>query len=212
MGERVRLLSATIDALLGQMDDEGGKEATPASPRRRRCSRARGPGSTEAGLRSTMELDVQRHERIIAPSSWCWEEMDSLDQILAKSPQISEYESYRAVRRLGGGPKLTWGPVKWAVDVEVSLTDFVARQHVVFVIEAPSLETRASRPGPPRSLRPGRRQTKLDYRCGLEVRHRMASRMRGVFNEILEDLAHSILHRVKVKSEQRRLAQERLLK
>ena len=40
----------------------------------------------------------------------------------------------------------------------------------------------------------------------------MASRMRGVFTEILEDQAHSILHRVKVKSEQRRLAQERLLK
>ena len=30
MGERVRLLSATIDALLGQMDDdEGGKDAAP---------------------------------------------------------------------------------------------------------------------------------------------------------------------------------------
>jgi polyhydroxyalkanoate synthesis repressor PhaR len=30
MGERVRLLSATIDALLGQMDDEGGKDAAPS--------------------------------------------------------------------------------------------------------------------------------------------------------------------------------------
>ena len=35
MGERVRLLSATIDALLGQMDDGGGKEPkepVPAQP------------------------------------------------------------------------------------------------------------------------------------------------------------------------------------
>jgi hypothetical protein len=31
MGERVRLLSATIDALLGQMD-QGGEEAPPARP------------------------------------------------------------------------------------------------------------------------------------------------------------------------------------
>jgi hypothetical protein len=40
----------------------------------------------------------------------------------------------------------------------------------------------------------------------------MASRMRGLFNEIAEDQAHSLVHRVKVKAEQRRLAQERLLK
>lgn len=32
MGERVRLLSATIDALLGQMDEHGGEEAAPAKP------------------------------------------------------------------------------------------------------------------------------------------------------------------------------------
>jgi polyhydroxyalkanoate synthesis repressor PhaR len=32
MGERVRLLSATIDALLGQMDDEGGRDAAPSEP------------------------------------------------------------------------------------------------------------------------------------------------------------------------------------
>jgi len=34
MGERVRLLSATIDALLGQMDHGGAEDAGPASPTR----------------------------------------------------------------------------------------------------------------------------------------------------------------------------------
>lgn len=32
MGERVRLLSATIDALLGQMDQQGGDDAGPSPP------------------------------------------------------------------------------------------------------------------------------------------------------------------------------------
>ena len=32
MGERVRLLSATIDALLGQMDEGGGSEPVPTKP------------------------------------------------------------------------------------------------------------------------------------------------------------------------------------
>jgi hypothetical protein len=36
-----------------------------------------------------MELEVHRHERIIAPLQLVWEEMDSLEQILAKTPQIS---------------------------------------------------------------------------------------------------------------------------
>jgi polyhydroxyalkanoate synthesis repressor PhaR len=51
MGERVRLLSATIDALLGQMDQApGGEEAaTPppakASPARKRAGQSRPPRS-----------------------------------------------------------------------------------------------------------------------------------------------------------------------
>lgn len=44
MGERVRLLSATIDALLGQMDDEGGRDAasseTPKPAARKRAGQA----------------------------------------------------------------------------------------------------------------------------------------------------------------------------
>jgi carbon monoxide dehydrogenase subunit G len=157
-----------------------------------------------------MELEVQRHERINAPLQLVWEEIDSLDQILAKTPQISEYDVIPGGQKARGKTKLTWGPVKWAVDVDVALTDFVPRQHVTFVIEAHSLETRGEVTVAIASI--GEGETKLNYRCTLEVRHRMASRMRGLFTEILEDQAHSILHRVKVKSEQRRLAQERLLK
>jgi polyhydroxyalkanoate synthesis repressor PhaR len=46
MGERVRLLSATIDALLGQMDQEGGEDAgsgpdKPAKPRPSKAPAAR---------------------------------------------------------------------------------------------------------------------------------------------------------------------------
>jgi hypothetical protein len=33
-----------------------------------------------------MEIDVERHERITAPVQLVWDEIDSLEQILAKSP------------------------------------------------------------------------------------------------------------------------------
>ena len=47
MGERVRLLSATIDALLGQMDEGGDKEPVPTQPSKPAPARKRaGPART----------------------------------------------------------------------------------------------------------------------------------------------------------------------
>lgn len=157
-----------------------------------------------------MELEVQRHERINAPLQLVWEEMDSLDQILAKSPQISQYDVVPGGQKARGRSKLAWGPVKWVVEVEVEIVEFQPRQHLAFTIDGPSLEVSYAVAVDLTSV--GEGETKLDYRGHLDVRHRMASRMRGLFNEIVEDQAHSLVHRVKVKAEQRRLAQERLLK
>jgi carbon monoxide dehydrogenase subunit G len=157
-----------------------------------------------------MELEIQRQERINAPLQLVWEEMDSLEQILAKSPQISEYDVVPGGQRARGRAKLAWGPVKWTVDLEVEIVEFQPRQRLGFSIDAPSMEVHYEATIDLVSV--GEGETKLDYRGRLDVRHRMAGRMRGVFNEIAEDQAHSLVHRVKVKAEQRRLAQERLLK
>jgi carbon monoxide dehydrogenase subunit G len=156
-----------------------------------------------------MELEVQRHERIMAPLQLVWEEMDSLEQILAKTPQITDYDVVPGGQRARGKTKLAWGPVKWTVEVDVEIVEFVPSQRLGLAIDAPALEVRYEFAI---DLAPiGEGETKLDYSGHLNVRHRMASRMRGLFNEIAEDHAHSLVHRVKVKAEQRRLAQERLL-
>ena len=157
-----------------------------------------------------MELEVQRHERIMAPLQLVWEEMDSLDQILAKSPQISEYDVVPGGQKARGRTKLAWGPVKWVVEVDIEIVEFQPRQRLAFSIDGPALEVRYDATIDLVSI--GEGETKLDYRGHIDVRHRMASRMRGLFNEIAEDQAHSLVQRVKVKAEQRRLAQERLLK
>jgi carbon monoxide dehydrogenase subunit G len=157
-----------------------------------------------------MELEVERHERVNASLQLVWEEMDSLEQILAKTPQISDYEVVPGGQKARGRAKLAWGPVKWTVDLEVTVTDFRPRQRIAFVIDAPTLEVHYECAIELASI--GEAETKLDYRGHIDVRHRMAGRMRGLFNEIAEDQAHSLVHRVKVKAEQRRLAQERLLK
>jgi carbon monoxide dehydrogenase subunit G len=157
-----------------------------------------------------MELEVQRHERIMAPLQLVWEEMDSLEQILAKSPQISQYDVVPGGQKAHGVTKLAWGPLKWTVDIEAEITDYLPLQRLAFGLDGPSLEVRYE--GAVEISPVGEGETKLDYRGHLDVRHRMAGRMRGLFNEIAEDQAHSLVHRIKVKAEQRRLAQERLLK
>lgn len=157
-----------------------------------------------------MELDVERHERINAPLLLVWEEMDTLEQILSKTPQISDFDIVPGGQTARGRAKLAWGPVKWAVEVEVTIVEFLPRQRIGYHVDSPSLEVRSETTIDIVSI--GEGETKLDYRGHIDVRHRMASRMRGLFNEIVEDQAHSLVHRVKVKAEQRRLAQERLLK
>jgi carbon monoxide dehydrogenase subunit G len=157
-----------------------------------------------------MELEVHRHERILAPLQLVWEETDSLHQILAKSPQISEYDIVPGGQKARGKTRLAWGPVKWTLDIDVEITEFEPRQRIGFSIEAPAMEVRYQAAVDLAAV--GDNETKLEYRGHLDVQHRMANRMRGLFNEIAEDQAHSLINRIKVKAEQRRLAQERLLK
>jgi polyhydroxyalkanoate synthesis repressor PhaR len=52
MGERVRLLSATIDALLGQMDQEPAPEATSPAPAKSQPSKSPAPRRTGQARRS----------------------------------------------------------------------------------------------------------------------------------------------------------------
>lgn len=157
-----------------------------------------------------MEIELQRHERILAPLLLVWEEIDSLEQILAKSPQISAFDMVPGGQQARGKTRLAWGPVKWTADLEVEIIEFRPQQRIAFRIDAPALEVHVEAA---LDLAPvGEGETKIDYQGHLDVRHRMASRMKGLFTEIAEDHAHSLVHRVKIKAEQRRLAQERLLK
>ena len=157
-----------------------------------------------------MEVELQRHERIMAPLQLVWEEMESLDQILAKTPQISDFEIVPGGRTARGKARLAWGPVKWAIDVEFTIVEFVPRQRMAYCVEGPSLEVHLAAAVNLAAV--GENETRLDYVGNLDVQHRRAGRMRGLFNEIAEDHVHSLVHRIKVKAEQRRLAQERLLK
>ncbi len=156
-----------------------------------------------------MEFDVERHERITAPIHLVWDEVSSLEQILAKSPQAFTYDIVPGGQRATAKGKLAWGPVKWTVDVDASIEDRRPPEYVRYAVEIPSLELRYE--GSIELSMVGESETRLDYRGHMDVRHRMVGRMRGMFTELAEEHMVGIVSRVKVKSEQRRLAQERLL-
>jgi len=113
-----------------------------------------------------MEIEVERRERVIAPLSLVWDEIDSLG-------------GERATTTF----QVVWGPLKLPLDVDVFL----------------------------KLTAVGQSETRLDCRGSLNTQHRFAARMRGTCSQIVEGHVQGVVHRVKVRAEQRRLAQERLL-
>ena len=114
-----------------------------------------------------MEIHVERRERIFAPINLVWDVIDSLDQA-----------------RGAATFQLTWGPLTWPLDVDVSM----------------------------RVTAVGESETRLECRGHLETRHRVAARLRRMCHEVVERHVQGMVHGVKVRAEQRRLAEELLLR
>jgi hypothetical protein len=114
-----------------------------------------------------MEIEVERRERIIAPLHLVWEEIDLLEEA-------------RATARF----QLTWGPLRWPLDVDLSI----------------------------RVTAVGESETRLDCRGLLATRHGLADRMRGLCLDVVEGHVRRTIGRVKIRAEQRRLAEECLLR
>lgn len=156
-----------------------------------------------------MEFDLERQECISAPLHLVWDEIDSLERVLAKTPHVTVCEVAPSKQQARGRATVAWGPVKRTVNLDVALLGLVAEQQIRYVIEARSLET--SLEAAIDLALAGMNETRVHYHASVVVRHPTARRTWRLLREIAEEQADSILHRIKVKSEQRRLAHERLL-
>lgn len=157
-----------------------------------------------------MQTEFHRNARIVAPVQLVWDEMHDLEAILTKSPQFLRYTMNADGDSARFTTNLAWGPLKYGVEGTAAIEETLPRQQTRFVVAVPNLGLRYTAtiklaPG-------GSTETTLDYAADLEVDHRMAGRMRGLFNELIEDHIHGFTSRVKTRAEQRRLADERLLK
>ncbi|MBA3743501.1 hypothetical protein [Sporichthya sp.] len=157
-----------------------------------------------------MELSFERNARVLAPVAMVWAEMDSLQAFLAKSPQLRNAVSHSDGTRATFTAKLAWGPLKYEVDGTAAAEEAVPNQLFVYSISAASLGARYV--GHSTLAQASPMETTLDYVGHLDLNHRMATRMRGLFHEVIEEHIHGFIGRVKARAEQRRLADERLLK
>ena len=134
--------------------------------------------------------------------------MGSLCQVLAKTRHISDWEVAPGGQHARGRTRFAWGPLKRTVEFEMTLLGVAAERQIRYVIEVLSLETRVETEID--LALAGMNETRLHYRSLLAAGNR-AVRMCHLFRDLIEEQADHILHQVKVKAEQRRLAHERLL-
>ena len=157
-----------------------------------------------------MHSDYKRNVRIAAPVHIVWDEMSDLDAVLAKSVQFVSYDLAADGRTARFKTNLSWGPLRYAVEGQASLETSTPLELTHYVVVVPQLEMKYS--ATMRITPNGATETTLDYTGDLEIDHRMAGRMRGLFNELLDEHVHGVTTRVKARAEKRRLADERLLK
>ncbi len=157
-----------------------------------------------------MQTDFKRNARVLAPVQLVWDEMSDLHAILSKSIQFLTYDLAADGTSARFKANLTWGPLKYPIEGTAAVNDSAPREHTHYVVAIPQIGLRYAAtiklsPG-------GAAETALDYSGDLEIDHRLAGRMRGLFNELIEEHIHGLTTRVKTRAEQRRLADERLLK
>lgn len=67
----------------------------------------------------------------LAPLALVWDELSSLDHILAKTRHISRYEVLVGGERARGQTTFTWGPVRKSVDLDVTPLGMVTKRQVL---------------------------------------------------------------------------------
>jgi hypothetical protein len=157
-----------------------------------------------------VQTDFKRNARIVAPVQFVWDEMSTLDAILTKSVQFLTYNLAADGNSARFKANLTWGPLKYPIEGTAAVDESAPRELTRYVVAVPQIGLRYSATI---KITPGSAtETTLDYSGDLEIDHRLAGRMRGLFNELIEEHIHGLTTRVKTRAEQRRLADERLLK
>jgi hypothetical protein len=160
------------------------------------------PGMPEA-LRGRYERTV----RIDAPVAAVWNEIATLDQLLARAPEVVAVVPHADPRRATFRARLVWGRfLAWNVDAEAKILEAVPRTHLLYTSDFPKL--RAHYQGI-FALAPGASDvTIFGYRGSFVCRHHFARLMTWALSLVMKDHVDTVTSSVARLAAQHTLFEE----
>lgn len=133
--------------------------------------------------------------RVDAPVSAVWEEISTLDQLLARAPEVVSVEPHpREPDRAIWQGRMVWGRLQWNVDGDARILERKAGEHLLFSSEIPTLDAHYQGIF---VLAPGAKDvTVLGYRGSFVCRHRLHRLMKPALTFVLEDHVETVATRV----------------
>jgi hypothetical protein len=142
-------------------------------------------------LRADYEITL----RVDAPASAIWEEISTLDQLLARAPEVVSVEPHPGEpdRAIWKG-RMVWGRLQWNVDGDARILERKAGKHLLFSSEIPTLDAHYQGIF---VLAPGAKDvTVLGYRGSFVCRHRLHRFMKPALTFVLKDHVETVATRV----------------
>jgi hypothetical protein len=142
-----------------------------------------------------LKADYEITIRVDAPASAVWEEITTLDQLLARAPEVVSVEPHPAEpdRAIWNG-RMVWGRLQWNVDGDARILERSAPKHLLFSSEIPKLDAHYQGIF---VLAPGAKDvTVLGYRGSFVCRHRLHRFMKPALTFVLKDHVETVATRV----------------
>jgi hypothetical protein len=142
-----------------------------------------------------LTADYEITLRVDAPASALWEEIATLDQLLARAPEVISVEPHPGEpdRAIWQG-RMVWGRLQWNVEGDARVLERNAGEHLLFSSEIATLDAHYQgifvlAPG-------GKDVTVLGYRGSFVCRHRLHRFMKPALTFVLKDHVETVATRV----------------
>ncbi|MCU0313874.1 MAG: hypothetical protein MUC84_07430 [Solirubrobacteraceae bacterium] len=146
-------------------------------------------------MADALKADYEITLRIDAPLVAVWEELGTLDRLLARAPEVVSVEPHPddPDRALWHG-RMVWGRLRWQVDGEAHVLECKAPEHLLFSSAIPTLDAHYQGIF---VLAPGASDvTVLGYRGSFVCRHRLHRVLRQPLTFVLKDHVETVASRI----------------
>lgn len=155
-----------------------------------------------------LELSYDTTERIAAPIETVWDEIRTVDRLLAYAPEIGSFTAEPDGQRARFMSNMAWGPIDWKAEGTAIILEVTPMERLRWCLEMATLQMRLDLTF---HLATGaNRETVLRYGGRMFCDHKLVRRLRGMLTDAIEEHVHSTAGRVATLAAQHSLAEQRL--